>query len=154
MLVQDILALSVLIVASVTDLHKRVVPTWIYAGGFLAGAVLAVVNAIGLASWFVLLDWICGVGLMTLVGWLLWKAKDWFGSGWGGGDTKLLIAVGSILGFTASISYLTSMSIVGIVYAALCVIWKKFINPSVSKEQTTFPFVPAMALAEVLRRYV
>lgn len=151
-MIQDILAFSMLVVAALRDMKDRTIPTWVYGTGFVAGFGLALATAVFTNSPVILVSWLGGTLLMTLVALVLHKFKAWMG-----GDAKLLIALGSILGFSASVDYLFVMSLVGGLYALACWLFAKFkYNQSwgvVAKEHP-MPFAPAMALAEVGRWYV
>lgn len=151
-MIQNVLAFSMLVVAALTDLKDRTIPTWLYATGFVAGFALALSVAVVTNSWMVLVSWLGGVALMTVIALILHK----FGA-WMGGDAKLLIALGSILGFAASVDYLFVMSLVGGLYAVLCWLYARLHYKqswAVTAREHPMPFAPAMALAEVARWYV
>ena len=152
MLPNTLIASLMLIAATVTDLHNRRVPHWIWIACLAAGLAVAIVNCIGAASLVFLWEFLWGALLGFAVGWLFYYVKAW-----GGGDSYLLFALGGILGATALLEYLLWMSIVGIVYATSCVIWKKWAQKKgivTAEFEPKFPFVPAMSGAFMLNKMV
>ncbi len=90
------LALVVSVTAAVIDLKTGQIPNWLTVGGLALGSLLRV--ALGARSGpeelrFALLMVISGVVLCSLVPLLLWRVARM-----GGGDLKLLVALGAICG--------------------------------------------------------
>jgi Flp pilus assembly protein protease CpaA len=119
--------LLALVVASVVDLRKRQIPDSIPL--VLMGWAVAT-TALGVSShgW---LSLVLGLGFGFAIGALLF----WLG-GFGGGDAKLLTAMGAVLGVRSLPAFLFYASIAGGVLAAI----------AVGRGQRQIPYAPAMAL--------
>ena len=88
-----ILALVLLVVASLCDFWWHEVPDWLNFS-FLAGGVgLSVLLTISEMSWIPLLMSVAGIVLFGALGFGMF-----FSGQWGGGDVKTLLALGSLLG--------------------------------------------------------
>ena len=95
------IALIICVIGSITDLRIREVPDWLNLTGILIGIfVHAIGSVMTLNGWF-FLESIFGLGIAFLIGSLMY-----YGGQWGGGDTKLLTAVGALLGFSININNL------------------------------------------------
>ncbi len=91
-----LLGLSVLVcvLGSFTDLKTREVPDWLnYAGIMIGLGVHTILGVMLWNSWFVL-ESVLGLGVAFGIGVLMYYTGQW-----GGGDSKLLMAVGALLGF-------------------------------------------------------
>ena len=87
-MVASVLLVLVLLVASWTDVRSRRIPNWLTVGGMIAGLAVRVWAGPG-----PLVDGVLGVGLGLLL------AAPFFAIGvLGGGDAKLLMAVGAFMG--------------------------------------------------------
>jgi|TARA_R100001530_G_scaffold129176_2_gene99348 Flp pilus assembly protein protease CpaA len=86
------IVLVILLVASIGDIRKGVIQHWQPAFLMGVGLVKHSVNhtlAVGLA----------GAGVAFLIGFLLWQVKAF-----GAGDSKILIGLGFVFGFTPSLN--------------------------------------------------
>ena len=91
-LILSVLALSALAVASYADLRTREVPDWL-SYGFILGA-LGIRSIFSVAfGWQVLFAGILGFTAMFLIAFLFYRLHQW-----GGGDSKLLIGLGAVIG--------------------------------------------------------
>ena len=89
-------ALLALIVASITDLRKREVPDLLNFSLIAIGLMIGLLNSIfGQNIWF-LVSSVLGLILGYLIG-----AAMFYTGQWGGGDAKMLMGLGALLGFDA-----------------------------------------------------
>ncbi len=89
----EIVVLSFLAAAAINDLKKREVPNWVNYGLVAAGFGFAILQSIIAADWHFLLYSIVGAGIA-----LAFAALMFYTGQWGGGDSKLMIGLGAILG--------------------------------------------------------
>ena len=94
MLVENAVALIVLIIASLQDFKEREVMDWLNYVAMLSGILLAGLLAIFSLSFLPLLYSVTGL----LIGYGIGVAFYFTGQ-WGGGDAKMFSALGAILGF-------------------------------------------------------
>ncbi|MBI4439215.1 prepilin peptidase [Candidatus Woesearchaeota archaeon] len=129
------LAAAVLAVASFTDMRTREVPDWVSYGSIVAGIGLASVSSVVLWSF-----WPLAYSVAGLVVFLAVSSAMFYSGQWGGGDSKLLIGLGSILGLRFGFSYpfvaldqpvvwfCVNLLFVGAVYAVLWSVALAFAN--------------------------
>lgn len=96
----QILALVGILIGTATDIHHREVPDWVNYTMILAGLGLASAASIHEASSNPLLASGAGLAIGYLVGALMYYTGQW-----GGGDAKMLMGLGALLG--APISFFT-----------------------------------------------
>jgi prepilin peptidase CpaA len=121
------IAVTLLAIASIHDLLYREIPDWISAALFLVAAV-AIVLGRHEAGWAGLL---LGAGLMLAVGSILFAV-----GGLGGGDIKLLTALGALLGPVGLANTVFWVALAG---GCLSVV-------ALMRKQRDFAYVPAIAL--------
>lgn len=123
-----------LAIASITDLRRRQVPTWITLGG--SGAGLLVAAATG---WEALQLSLVGlaVGGLLLLPFVL-------AGGFGGGDALLLATVGTWQGWQFVLWTAWWAALIGAGLALIA--W--------SQGQRVFPYVPAVAVGAVLALFI
>jgi Flp pilus assembly protein protease CpaA len=117
-----IIAGVILVIGTITDLRTTEVPDWLNFAGIAAGVGLHLIQAIVAWDWHPLLD--CALGLVAFValGFAMYYAGQW-----GGGDSKMMMALGSIFGLQFSltdfsISFLINALIWGAIYGVVAVI--------------------------------
>ncbi|MCA9478362.1 MAG: prepilin peptidase [Nanoarchaeota archaeon] len=88
-----LLILLALIVGSITDFKKREVPDFLNFSLMGIGVVLALLNSIATNDFFFLLGSIIGLVSGYLLGALMFYTGQW-----GGGDAKMLMGIGAIIG--------------------------------------------------------
>lgn len=131
-----IIAFIALIIGSYTDFKTREVPDWLSYGLVFTGVFLHLLASLIYSEWVLLLKSIAGLAVAAAV------AIPMFYLGqWGGGDSKMLMALGSIIGLDFSYSaFLVSLlvnifllgAIYGILYGAVLAVrhknnfWDKF----------------------------
>jgi len=103
-----IAALAVAIMAAVTDLRARIVPNRLVAAGLLAGVALQAWTLGPFGAWRALLG--AAVGLAIFLPFYLL-------GGMGGGDVKLMAALGACLGAAGAVRVALVASLFGAVFA-------------------------------------
>ncbi|MBI4448500.1 prepilin peptidase [Candidatus Woesearchaeota archaeon] len=88
-----VVALASLIAASINDLRTREVPDWVSYAGIAAGLGIRLIDAIVYSDIFIFGSGVLGFA----VAWVLGVALFYTGQ-WGGGDSKVLMALGALLG--------------------------------------------------------
>lgn len=95
MVVIDILLASIallgLAAATVQDLKTREVPDWITYGLIGSGFAIRLMAALGPESWMYFFSAFIGLGITYLIGSLMYYTRQW-----GGGDVKMIMALGVI----------------------------------------------------------
>lgn len=123
LLLSTILAFSALIVGSISDLRTREVPDWVNYGLLAAAFALRIIASITAQHWLYLWEGLLGFAAMVAFAYLIFYTGQM-----GGGDAKLLMAMGMLLGLPWSISasmdstllaFLMNSLIVGAVYGML-----------------------------------
>ncbi|MBW2973704.1 A24 family peptidase [Candidatus Woesearchaeota archaeon] len=121
-----------LIVGTLTDLKTREVPDWLNYSGIFAGLGLRLMWSVYSFEWHYILEGLLGFGVFFGIA----VAMFYLGQ-WGGGDSKLLMALGALLGLRFSldsftVGFIVNLAIFGGIYgiiwsAALAFKnWKKF----------------------------
>lgn len=115
-----ILAFSLLVIGSYTDIKTREVPDWISYGGIITGLFLRAGASIYLWDYSLILYGAIGFAVFFLIGCAMFYTGQW-----GGGDSKILMALGTLVGINFSLnqtmlSFLVNLIIVSAVYS---VIW-------------------------------
>ena len=121
-MVMDVILYSVafaaLAAASYNDLRTREVPDWLSYALLGAALGLRLLFSAAYYDWTIIAEGLAGFGLLLLVGCVLYYSGQW-----GGGDSKLLMGVGAILGFPLlsvdSLSVLLSNSLIIFLVASL-----------------------------------
>lgn len=90
-----IVALFVLAVASYVDLKILEVPDWLNYAGIAAGLGIHLMFSLQQWSWWPIASSAIGFGIAFAIACLMFYTGQW-----GGGDAKLLMALGAIIGFT------------------------------------------------------
>ncbi len=88
------IAILSLLIASYTDIKTREVPDWLSYALIMAGIGIRGIYSFE-EGWFVLLNGILGFSVMFLIACLLYYSRQW-----GGGDSKLLMGMGALIGIT------------------------------------------------------
>jgi Flp pilus assembly protein protease CpaA len=116
-----VIAGVILLFGTITDLRTTEVPDWLNYAGIAAGIGLHAVSSVLAWSWQPLIE--CALGLVVFValGLLMYYAGQW-----GGGDSKLMMALGAIFGLRLSlgdfsVGFLINSLLAGAVYGVLSV---------------------------------
>ncbi|MFH1399551.1 MAG: A24 family peptidase [Candidatus Woesearchaeota archaeon] len=121
-------AFGVLAAGSFSDLKTREVPDWLsYATVFL-GAGIRVLYAALTNDWHIVIDGIMGFLVALAVGLIMFYTGQW-----GGGDTKILVGIGTLLGFNLRLGvFFLNVVLVGAFYGLVFSFflaitnWRKF----------------------------
>ncbi len=116
-------ALAVLTVGAIADIRTREVPDWINFAGVAAGLGIRVIWAAIAWDWRPLSDGLVGFGIALIIAYAMFYLGQW-----GGGDSKMLMALGALLGLRFEpdhlfVSFAASLLIVGGVYGMAWTAW-------------------------------
>ena len=125
--------LFLLIIGTFTDLKVREVPDWLNYSGIFIGLGLRLIWSLYSFDWSYIIDGV--IGFVVFFG--IACAMFYLGQ-WGGGDSKMLMALGALLGLKFSFDHITvafvvSLMIVGGLYGFVWSFvlalksWKKFV---------------------------
>ncbi len=89
----------ILFVASVTDIKTREVPDWLNYASIISGLALSLLYSIIMHDFWPFAFSVAGFLVFLVIATIMFYAGQW-----GGGDSKLLIALGSLLGLQFSLS--------------------------------------------------
>ena len=122
------ITIAVLLFATYTDLKTREVPDWLNFSLLGIALLIRILSSWLLADWHPILEGVFGIALGFLFASLFFYTGQW-----GGGDGKLLIAMGASLGFWPtighpSISFLVNLLLAGAVYGFCYSIWLAMSN--------------------------
>lgn len=88
-----ILAAVMLVIGSITDIRWRIVPDWISYTAITTGIVVRLLWSVLIGSPFPLLEGLLGLGVFFLLACVAFYTRMW-----GGGDSKVLMGLGALLG--------------------------------------------------------
>lgn len=118
--------LTGLFIGAIFDIRTREVPDWANYSLIFLGLGLRIIYSINSFDLTYIIEGLLGFGLFLLIGLLMFYTGQW-----GGGDTKLLIGVGALLGFSLDfselpliITFFANLLIVGAGYGLL---WSLFL---------------------------
>jgi len=94
-----ILGLLALVIGSYTDFRTKEVPDWFSYGLIFAGVFLHVVYSAAIGSWTPLIYSLFGLAIGAGVAFAMFYLGQW-----GGGDAKMMMALGAIIGMEFSVS--------------------------------------------------
>ena len=93
--VQQIIVISFLVAAAINDLKKREVPNWVNYGLVAVGISFGLLQSVIASDWHFIIFSIAGaIAALALASLMFYTGQ------WGGGDSKLLIGVGAVLGLS------------------------------------------------------
>ncbi len=126
-----LLSLMLLVAGSLTDLRSREVPDWLSYAGIGIGALVRIVWSVTAQEYRHLLDGLTGFALFWLVG-----AAMYYTGQWGGGDAKILMALGTINGVHLQwtdfmLGFLANSLIIGAAYG---IVWLGVLSLKNSKQ--------------------
>lgn len=118
--------LLMLVVASVYDLRTREIPDWISVLLLIGSIAAAVANVAGIQWWMVVSGGVLGL----VIGYILFRCAKF-----GGGDAKLIAAIGALLGPVGLLFVLFWMAIAGGLLALI----------AMARGQSDYAYGPAIA---------
>ncbi len=124
-----IIILTALCIALITDIKTREVPNWITYSLIFIGLGLRTLYSVIYSNFMLLLYGLAGFAAFFLLAYLLFYTGQW-----GGGDSKLLMGLGALIGLEFSknaflLSFFINILLVGAVYAILYSIVLAFSHP-------------------------
>lgn len=128
-----LIVLVMSLIATLTDIKKRVIPNWLTGSGFVAGVFIHLSSF----SW----QWLGSVLIWGVVSFLVWKSKMF-----GGGDSKFFIACASVMGGTWTLIFFMYSAITSLPLFLFYMVKER-------RWRTRIPYAPAM-LAAVVWLYV
>jgi len=114
-----VIILTALIVAAITDIKTREVPNWITYSLIFIGLGIRAIYSVVYSNVMFLVYGLAGFAVFFILAYIFFYTGQW-----GGGDSKLLMGLGALIGleFTANaflISFLINILLAGAVYAIL-----------------------------------
>ena len=148
--IANVFAILALAIGSYTDLRTREVPDWLSHGTIYFGFALNAILSIVYLDWHFIVYSVLGFALCFLLGLGMYKLGQW-----GGGDTKVIMGVGALVGLNPStlliITFLVNTILVGAVYG---IGWSLFVAlrnwKSFWKEYRQFTKTPAIIKVRLL----
>jgi prepilin peptidase CpaA len=130
--VLSLIALVLVTAGAYTDIKTREVPDWMNFSGIVAGIVVRALWSIDTGDWRVL-----GWGALGFIVFFALAVVMYYAGQWGGGDSKLLMAMGALLGLefslkSAGLTFLVWLLLAGAGYGLVWSIvlavknWKSF----------------------------
>src|SRR3989338_11182534 len=135
-----IIALTGLLIASYTDLKSREVPDWLSYGILSSALGIRLIFSLN-GKWNILFSGLFGFGVLFAVGYLFYIVSQW-----GGGDAKLLMGMGAVIGISLPFSasslnvlwYFLALLLVGSIYGLAWMFflmiksWKEMSKPIIT----------------------
>jgi len=117
-------AAALVVVGSWNDIRTREVPDWLNFAAIAAALGTRLIAALASGDWSWLTIGLLGAGAAFLIA----SAMFYLGQ-WGGGDSKMLIALGALLGFeprleSLGVTFFINALLAGAVYGVLWSCWK------------------------------
>jgi len=123
-----LIVLVALIIASYTDFKIREVPDWLNYGLIFTGAAIRIILTIVYHDWTYLIEGALGFGLFFLI-----AIAMFYGHQWGGGDAKMVMGLGALLGLQLSwnsflLAFILNIIIFGSIFGLLFSVYMVFQN--------------------------
>lgn len=114
-----LIAFIALIIGSYTDFRTKEVPDWLNYGLIFTGVFLHFLYSLIFSNWIVFLKCMAGLALAAAIAFPMFYLGQW-----GGGDSKMLMALGALIGLDFSynsflVSLLVNIFLIGAVYGIL-----------------------------------
>lgn len=87
------IALIALIIGTITDIKTREVPDWLNYSLIASGIGIALIFSLTISKWSFFLNSIAGFGIFFLLAIIMFYTGQW-----GGGDSKIIMGLGAMLG--------------------------------------------------------
>jgi Flp pilus assembly protein protease CpaA len=114
-----LIVLVALIIASYTDFKIREVPDWLNYGLIFTGAAIRIILSVVYHDWSYIIEGALGFGLFFLI-----AIAMFYGAQWGGGDAKMVMGLGALLGLQLSwnsflLAFILNIIIFGSIFGLL-----------------------------------
>jgi len=124
-------ALTILFISAYTDIRTREVPDWVNFFGIIAGFGIRLLWGVSTNDWSIL-----GWGVLGFAAFFALAVLMYYTGQWGGGDSKLLMAMGALLGLqftrdSIGIAFILWSLAAGAAYG---LIWSLFLAISQGKQ--------------------
>lgn len=151
--VLSIIALALVATGAYTDIKTREVPDWVNFSGIVAGIVIRALWSIDTGDWHIL-----GWGVLGFIVFFAMAVIMYYAGQWGGGDSKLLMAMGALLGLefslkSAGLTFLVWLLLAGAGYGLVWSIvlavrnWKGFKSSlALLSKQVSWAHLPALGV--------
>ncbi len=125
-MIVDLIIMSVVLAAlflgSITDFKKREVPDWISYSMIAVGFGLRLIFSVVYNDWLYLLYGAIGFGVFLGIAYAMFYSGQW-----GGGDSKVLMGLGALLGLSISwhatlVSFVVNLLFIGAAYGVIFII--------------------------------
>ncbi|MBR9690848.1 prepilin peptidase [Candidatus Woesearchaeota archaeon] len=118
-LLESSIVFIALVIGTFTDIKVREVPDWLNFSLIGAGFGIAVISSIVSFSYFPIISSLTGFGLAFVISILMFYSGQW-----GGGDAKMLMGIGAIIGASFSlndffVAFVFNLTLAGAVYGLL-----------------------------------
>ena len=123
-----LIVLVALIIASYTDFKIREVPDWLNYGLIFTGAAIRIILSVVYHDWSYIIEGALGFGLFFLI-----AIAMFYGAQWGGGDAKMVMGLGALLGLQLSwnsflLAFILNIIIFGSIFGLLFSVYMVFQN--------------------------
>ena len=120
LIITTIIAIIALIIASITDIKTREVPDWLNYSLIILGVSIHGIYSLIFNNPTYIFSSLMGLSSFFIIAWVMFKTGQW-----GGGDSKMLMAIGALVGLTLSVNnfllgFFINALLVGAIYG---VIW-------------------------------
>ncbi len=117
-------AFAVLLIGTVTDFRKREVPDWVNYSGIVAGLGIRLIYSAATFDWRWIFEGMLGFGVFFAFALLMFYLGQW-----GGGDSKMIMGLGALLGLELRpdgllISFFVNLLFIG---AAFGIMWSIYL---------------------------
>jgi len=124
----NVIIISALLIASYTDIKRREVPDWLSYGLIFVGLGLRLIYSLAVWEFSYIIYGLAGFGIMLAFALVMFYAGQW-----GGGDSKVLMGLGALIGLEFSagsflVSFFLNSLIVGAFYGLVWSILAAFAN--------------------------
>jgi Flp pilus assembly protein protease CpaA len=112
------IAFIALLIGSITDIKTREVPDWVNFGLIFAGIGIRALYSLTTFDWMFLVNGIVGLIVFVVLAYIMFYTGQW-----GGGDSKMIMGLGAVLGLPLTLNplpfiavFLINVILVGAVY--------------------------------------
>jgi len=120
LIITTVIAIIALIIASITDIKTREVPDWLNYSLIIIGVGIHGIYSLVFNNSNYIISSLMGLLAFFIIAWIMFKTGQW-----GGGDSKMLMAIGALVGLNLSVNdfllgFFINALLVGSVYG---IIW-------------------------------